>query len=103
MYKLEYYVPAEELAAVNDAVFGAGAGRVGAYEHCCWITEGTGQFRPLAGANPFVGTPGRLETLPEFKVELVVDDNHLDAAVRALIDAHPYETPAYQVIALANL
>jgi hypothetical protein len=102
MYKLEYYVPAEELEEVNNAVFAAGAGRVGAYEHCCWITEGTGQFRPLAGANPFIGAPGQLETLPEYKVEMVVGDAQLEAAVRALIEAHPYETPAYQVIALVN-
>lgn len=98
MFKLEYYVPPEQLHTVNAALFAAGAGRIGNYDSCCWVTEGTGQFRPLAGALPAIGTTGEVERLVETKVEMVLADEHRDAVVAALLAAHPYETPAYQLI-----
>ncbi len=103
MYKLCFYVPESHLEMVKQAVFGAGAGCIGAYDHCCWQTLGLGQFRALAGSQPFIGETGVLEQLPEWKVELVVADEFIRQAVAALIAAHPYETPAYQVWQLSCL
>jgi hypothetical protein len=97
MYKLCFYVPESHLEAVKQAVFSAGAGRIGAYDNCCWQVLGQGQFRPLAGSNPFVGTAGEIETVAEYKVELVCADDVIAAAVQQLKQAHPYEEPAYQV------
>ena len=97
MYKLCVYVPATHLDAVKQALFDAGAGRIGDYDSCCWQVAGQGQFRPLAGADPFVGTVGEVETVAEYKLELVCDDAVVRAAVAALKAAHPYEEPAYQV------
>lgn len=102
MYKLCFYVPDEHLEAVKAAVFAAGGGRIGDYDSCCWQSAGEGQFRPLAGANPFVGTHDALTRVPETKVELVCDDAHIQPAVAALKLAHPYEEPAYDVILLAD-
>ncbi len=96
MYRLIFYVPASHLETVKEAVFGAGAGKIGAYDRCCWQTEGRGEFRPLAGSSPFLGKEGKTETVDEWKVELVVEDSRLKAVVKALLAAHPYETPAYQ-------
>ena len=103
MYKLAFYVPPSHLETVKNAVFAAQAGRIGQYEHCCWQVLGQGQFRPMASAQPFIGTAGALETLSEYRVELVCDDAHIRAAIVALKAAHPYEEPAYEVYKLESL
>ncbi len=97
MYKLCVYIPASHLDVVKQALFDAGAGRIGDYDSCCWQVAGQGQFRPLAGANPFIGAQGQIEFVEEYKVELVCRDDVVAAAVAALKQAHPYEEPAYQV------
>lgn len=103
MYKLCYHVPESHLEATKAAVFEAGGGRIGAYDQCCWQVKGTGQFRPLAGARPFLGEAGRIETVDEYRVELVCADQAIADVVAALRRAHPYETPSYDVIRLADL
>lgn len=97
MYKLAFFVPASHLEPVKAAVFAAGGGRIGAYDHCAWQTLGTGQFRPLDGSQPFIGQGGVVEQVAEWKVELVVTDELIRDAVAALKHSHPYETPAYEV------
>jgi hypothetical protein len=94
-------VPESALEATRDAVFAAGAGRVGAYERCSWDAAGTGTFRGGEGTAPAVGEAGREERVPELRVETVVPDGALDAVVAALRDAHPYEEPAYDLYLLA--
>ena len=96
MYKIEFYVPESHLEAVKRAMFGAGAGKIGNYDSCCWQIKGLGEFRPLEGSNPYSGTPGKMERDAEWKVEMVCADELLERAVVALKQAHPYETPAYQ-------
>lgn len=102
MYKMAFFVPVSHLEPVKAAVFAAGAGRIGNYAECCWQTEGTGQFRPLAGSDPFIGRCGETERVVEYRVELVCDDQLIGAAVAALKQAHPYEEPAYDVWRLAD-
>lgn len=103
MYKLCFYVPDSHLSQVKDAVFAAGAGRLGNYDQCCWQVLGEGQFRPLPGSNPTLGEQGRLERVDEWKVELAVADDVIHAAIKALKQAHPYETPAYDVWRLSDM
>ena len=102
MYKLCFYVPASHLEAVKEAVFATGAARIGDYDSCCWQVAGQGQFRPLAGSQPFIGSQGAIEQVEEYRVELVCADQVVHAAVAALYDAHPYEEPAWDLVALAN-
>ncbi|WP_054077596.1 YqfO family protein [Pseudomonas amygdali] len=97
MYKLAVFVPPSHVDEVKSAVFAAGAGRIGAYDHCSWQVLGQGQFRPLNGSQPFVGQSGVVESVEEWKVELVVADDLIQQAVWALKQSHPYETPAYEV------
>ena len=97
MYKICFYVPAAQLQAVKAAVFAVGAGRIGAYDQCCWQVAGEGQFRPLAGSDPFIGAQGQVETVAEYKVEMVCDKAFIEPAVAALREAHPYEEPAFDV------
>ncbi|KRU21898.1 hypothetical protein [Psychrobacter piscatorii] len=98
MYKLTVFIPDEALEQVKSALFAAGAGSIGDYEQCCWQVQGTGQFMPLADSAPHIGKQDSLETVDEWRVEMVVDDAFITAAVIALKEAHPYETPAYDVI-----
>ena len=98
LYKIEFYVPESHLEAVKTAMFAAGAGRVGDYDSCAWQTRGQGQFRPLEGANPYLGQTGKIETEPEYKVELVCSSNLIHKAITAMKQAHPYEEVAHSVI-----
>ena len=97
MLKLCFYVPESHLDVVKDAVFEAGAGKIGSYDRCCWQVLGDGQFRPLAGSQPFLGEQDAVEVVAEYKVEMVCDEQHIAAVVDGLKQAHPYETPAYDV------
>ena len=101
MYKLVWFVPEEALDATRDAVFAAGAGRIGEYERCSWYTEGTGTFRPLDGAEPTVGEVGREERVAELRLETVFPEEAENAVIEALRGAHPYEEPAFDVYSLA--
>ncbi|PRN04145.1 NGG1p interacting factor NIF3 [Pseudomonas sp. LLC-1] len=102
MYKLAFFVPASHVEVVKAAVFAAGGGRIGDYDHCAWQTLGQGQFRPLDGSQPFLGQAGQVEVVEEWKVELVVADDLITQVVAALKQSHPYETPAYEVWRLAE-
>ncbi len=99
MYKLEYYVPPSHVEVTTQALFAAGAGQIGDYSECCWITEGVGQFRPAISAKPFIGQHGQLSREPEMKVELVFRRSLKAEIITALKQTHPYQTPAYQLIA----
>lgn len=100
MYTLFFFVPESHLETVKQAVFAAGGGAIGDYQNCCWQVLGQGQFQPMAGSQPFIGTQGQLEKVAEWRVELVVKAEHIQAAVSALKTAHPYEEVAYGVYAL---
>ena len=99
--KLVVFVPAQALDAVRDAVFAAGAGRIGDYERCSWYTEGTGTFFGGEGADPTVGEKGREERVPELRLETVFPEERLPQVVHALRSAHPYEEPAFDIYPLA--
>jgi hypothetical protein len=98
--KLVVFVPPEALDPVRDAVFAAGAGRIGDYERCSWYTEGTGTFFAGEGAEPTVGETGREERVPELRLEMVFPEDRQDAVIAALKLAHPYEEPAFDVYPL---
>lgn len=98
--KLVVFVPAEALDVVRDAVFAAGAGRIGDYERCSWYTEGTGTFFGGEETDPAVGERGQEERVPELRLETVFPADREDEVVAALRKAHPYEEPAFDVYPL---
>ncbi|MBC8186646.1 MAG: NGG1p interacting factor NIF3 [Proteobacteria bacterium] len=100
MIQLCFYVPESHVERVKEAVFKAGAGRIGNYEQCAWQVLGEGQFRPMRDSTPFLGSEGELERVPEFRVEMVCDDELIEPVVAALRDAHPYEEPAFSYWAI---
>jgi hypothetical protein len=98
--KLVVFVPPDALDAVRDAVFAAGAGRIGAYERCSWYAEGTGTFLGGEGSSPAVGERGVEERVPELRLETVFPAERHDDVIAALRAAHPYEEPAFDVYGL---
>jgi hypothetical protein len=98
--KLVVYVPREALDAVREALFAAGAGRIGDYEHCSWYTEGTGTFLGGEGTSPSVGRAGREERVAELRLETVFPAERQDEILAALRRAHPYEEPAFDIYEL---
>jgi hypothetical protein len=98
--KLVVFVPREALDAVRDALFAAGAGRIGDHERCSWYTEGTGTFLGGEGTSPNVGQSGREERVLELRLETVFPEEAHEAVVNALRTAHPYEEPAFDVYPL---
>ena len=100
--KLVVFVPHEHLEKVRQAMFGAGAGHIGAYDSCSFNLEGKGTFRGSEGTDPFVGKPGELHQEPETRVETIVPAHLVDRVVKAMVKAHPYEEVAYDIYPLEN-
>jgi hypothetical protein len=98
--KLVVFVPREALDPLRDALFAAGAGRIGEYERCSWYTEGTGTFFGQEGTEPSVGQAGREQRVAELRLETVFPEERQAAIVEALRHAHPYEQPAFDVYPL---
>ena len=98
--KLVVFVPPESLDAVRDALFAAGAGRIGDYERCSWYTQGTGTFLGGESTSPTLGERGREERVAELRLETVFPADRHDEVVAALRRAHPYEEPAFDVYPL---
>jgi len=98
IYRIDFYVPEEQAEKVKEAMFNAGAGKIGNYDCCCWQTFGDGQFRALEGSEPFIGEKNKIEKVDELKIEMVCEEKILDAVISALKEAHPYEMPSYQII-----
>ena len=101
-YKLVWFAPREALDTTREAVFAAGAGRIGEYERCSWYTAGTGTFFAHEGADPAVGRVGHEERVSELRVETVVPADRVRAVVDALVAAHPYEEVAFDLYPLAD-
>jgi dinuclear metal center YbgI/SA1388 family protein len=97
------YVPHENADAVREAMFGAGAGQIGDYSHCSWSVAGTGQFLPHDGASPAIGTVGAVQQVAEDRVEVIASASGRAAVLAAMRAAHPYEEPAFDVFALADI
>ena len=97
-FKLCVYIPGSHLETVKEALFAAGAGRLGDYEACCWQVLGQGQFRPLDGASPHLGQVGALEYVAEYRVEMLLEVRLKTAVLAALRASHPYEEPAFDLV-----
>ncbi|KHL03582.1 hypothetical protein [Sinomonas humi] len=92
---LVVYVPTADADGLRSAIADAGAGRLGNYAACSFSVEGIGRFTPLDGAQPTIGAVGEPEQVPETRIEAIYPRRERNAVVRALIAAHPYETPAF--------
>lgn len=97
MYNLVFYVPETHVELVKQALFAEGAGRYDRYDCCAWQVLGEGQFRPLAGSQPFLGQVNAVEKVQEYRVEMICEDTVVREVVKTLLEIHPYEEPAYSI------
>jgi len=100
--KLAVFVPDGHVEEVRNALSEAGAGWIGNYSHCTFMTPGTGTFKPLEGTNPYIGRTGEIEQVAEYRLETIVPSGETDAVIRAMQRAHPYEEVAYDLYPLEN-
>jgi hypothetical protein len=94
------FVPREALDRVRSALFDAGAGRIGKYEHCSWYAAGTGTFLAGEDTSPTIGERGREQRVSELRLETVFPEERQEEVIAALREAHPYEEPAFDVYPL---
>lgn len=102
LHKVVTFCPIEAVESVREAMFTAGGGRIGDYDQCSYNTDGTGTYRPLEGADPYIGVAGELHSGKEIRVEMVVPSYLSGRVVNAMRKAHPYEEVAYDVLPLVN-
>ena len=100
--KLVGFVPADDADLVRKALFAAGAGVIGEYEHCSWAVEGQGTFFGREGAEPTLGRAGRDEAVNELRLEVVFPRRLKRRVTGAYVAAHPYEEPAYDLYPVEN-
>ena len=101
--KLIGFVPPDDADLVRKALFSAGAGVIGEYEHCSWSASGQGSFLPTEGASPTIGQVGRDETTEELRLEVVFPRRLRRRVQAAYVAAHPYEEPAFDIVAVDNV
>lgn len=102
LFKIVVYVPKDYLDNVKNALNSAGAGHIGNYSNCSFETIGQGQFKPLENSNPFSGEENKLSVFEEVKLEVIVDKENLNRAIDKMIESHPYEEVAYDLLKLEN-
>ncbi|WP_410879990.1 Nif3-like dinuclear metal center hexameric protein [Myroides sp. DW712] len=100
--KLVTYVPMDSTAKVRQALFEAGAGAIGNYEHCSFVSEGKGSFKGNEKSNPVLGQAGVEEVVAEHKVEVTFEKHLQSQVLNRLFQAHPYEEVAYEIYNLEN-
>ena len=97
-YKIETYLPIEALNDIRDALYKLGLGKVGNYEDCMSWYEINSSWKPVNGANPYLGNVGEIEFAPEYKLEFRCHEDMIESAVKAIKDSHPYEEVCINVI-----
>lgn len=102
-YLLRTTVPTNSASEVRQAIAKAGAGKFGYYQSCSFSTNGTGRFEPLPGAQPKIGSVNQLESVSEVEITAVASTWNKEAVTKALLSAHPYETPSYQWVEIENM
>jgi len=102
LLKLVTYVPETHLDKVREAVFAAGAGVIGNYDNCGFITAGTGSFRAGDNTKPFIGEKGKIHFEKETRFETVMYYHLKEKVIKVLLEVHPYEEVAYDIYVLEN-
>ena len=98
--KLEIFIPASHLSALQKALQAVDAGHIGQYDSCMSYSPVTGCWRPLQGSTPYIGHMGEVSTEPEIKAEVTCQTEKVKETLRAIKEVHPYEEPVINVIPL---
>lgn len=101
--KIVVFVPELHTDVVREAMGKAGAGEIGNYTHCSFSSKGVGRFKPKEGAHPAIGEVGRLESVPEERIEVVCSRNLVKNVIAAIKEVHPYEEVALDIYPLEEI
>ena len=101
-YKLVVFVAKEYADKVSESIFTAGGGIIGEYSHCSFNLEGKGTFKGSDKSNPSYGKKNNFESIEEVRIEVIVDKWNLSKVIKSMLNAHPYEEPAYDIYKLDN-
>jgi hypothetical protein len=101
--KIYVFIPKTHADKVRLALGKVEIGKMGNYDHCTFVSEGKGYFRPLDGSNPAIGNIGKIEEVEEIKLEFVCLESEIDKVLGIIKKNHPYEEVALDVIPLLNL
>lgn len=101
--KMQTFCPVEALEQVRLAIGDAGAGKMGNYSHCSFVSSGFGHFLPLTGANPAIGEVGKPETVEEYKIEFVCEIEKVNDVMSAIKRVHPYEEVPIDIFQMLDL
>jgi hypothetical protein len=101
-YKIYIFAPREDelIRTIIDVAAKAGAGTIGNYSHCAFVSEGTGHYIPLENAQPHIGEIGVLASTPEVKIEMQCPESALNDILAAVKAVHPYEEVVIDIIEL---
>ncbi|NLA23398.1 MAG: Nif3-like dinuclear metal center hexameric protein, partial [Bacteroidales bacterium] len=102
LHKFICYVPETHANALREAMFEGGGGHIGNYDKCSYNLSGFGTYRAGQDTNPFLGEIGKMHTEPETRIETIIHESRLSNLIQKVIEVHPYEEPAYDIIPLAN-
>lgn len=101
-FKLEIFIPEENVEELMEALAAVHAGEIGKYDHCFAVTSVTSFFQPLEGADPYIGQIGQMTSMGECKLEVNVREDKLAETIEEVRRVHPYEEPLINVYPLAN-
>jgi len=102
LLKLATFIPEKSFENVRNAIFNAGAGVIGSYDQCSFAGHGIGSFRGSETSNPYVGEKGKIHFEKELRFETILYAHLKNKVIKALVDSHPYEEPAYDFYPLEN-
>lgn len=102
LFKIIVFTPISHADKIRTILSQAGAGHIGNYDNCSFSSRGIGRFRGLAGSKPFISDAGEIEEVPEEKIEVICSKKNIQSTLDALVNAHPYEEPAIDVLPLIN-
>ncbi len=101
--KLVTFLPKNDLEKVSNAIFSAGGGAIGEYSNCSFTSEGTGSFTGSENSNPSIGEKQKFEKVEEVRLEVLINEGNLRKVIKAMLEAHPYEEPAYDIYPLKSV
>lgn len=101
-YKFVIFLPSGSEKKIRKAICGSGGGKFKDYSCCTFSSPGTATFLPEKDAHPYIGNTGELSIVDEVRMECIVDEENLRRLIKNVIEAHPYEEPAYDIYRIEN-
>lgn len=100
LMKLVVFEQQANAEVLRQALAAAGAGHIGQYEACSFSSQGEGRYMAQQGATPTKGQVGALHVEQEQRIEVVFPQSLKNRVLKAMLNTHSYEEPAYDLITL---